>query len=101
VIQERAAMQFEMDCINIRRTYQDRFEKGELPVPMTIDGKQKNVVNGEEYILIKDPTPNFQDSFIDETGYDLSMDRAIYEIPTKVQHSDSKSARLATQFWNN
>ena len=101
LLQKMAEEQFIMDCKNIQRKYQEGFENNMLPVPITINGKQKNVVNGEDYILIKDPTPNFQDSFIDETGYDSSMDRAIYEIPTKIQHSDSKSARLATQFWSN
>jgi hypothetical protein len=101
MIQRQAAMQFEMDCNNIQRDYQDRFERGELPVPVTINGKQKNVINGEEYILLKDPTANFQDSFIDETGYDSSKDRAIHNISNKTQYDNKNSARLVTQFWTN
>jgi len=101
MIQKQAAMHFEMDCINIRKTYQDRFEKDMLPVPVTINGKQKNVINGEEYILLKDPTANFQDSFIDETGYDYSKDRAIHNMSNKTQYDNKNSARLVTQFWSN
>jgi hypothetical protein len=101
MILRQAAMQFEMDCNDIKRTYQDRFEKDQLPVPVTINGKQKNVINGEEYILLKDPTANFQDSFIDETGYDSSKDRAIHNISNKTQYNDQTSARLVTQFWTN
>jgi hypothetical protein len=101
MIQRQAAMQFEMDCNNIQRDYQNRWEKGHLPTPITINGKQKNQINGIGYILVKDPTPNFEDSFIDETGYDYSMDRAIYDMSYKVQHNSQKSAKLVTQFWSN
>jgi hypothetical protein len=100
-IQRKAAMQFEMDCVNIRRGYQDRFEKGELPVPITINGKQKNQINGIGYILVKDPTPNFNDSFIDETGYDYSMDRNIYNMSYKVPLATFKTASLSVQNWSN
>jgi hypothetical protein len=101
MIQKMAAEQFKMDCENIQKMYYDTWAKGYLPTPVTINGRQRNVFNGEEYILVKDPTPNIQDSFIDETGYDASMDRAIHDIRNKVQYNNFKSARLATQFWTN
>jgi len=101
MIQRQAAMQFEMDCNNIQRDYRDRWEKGQLPVPITINGKQKNTVNGIGYILVKDPTPNFQDSFIDETGYDASMDRAIYDMSYKVPLQTFKTASLSIRYWSN
>ena len=101
VIQEKAKIQFEMDCINIQKTYYERFERGYLPVPITINGKQKNVINGIGYILVKDPTPNFEDSFIDETGYDYSMDRNIYNMSYKVPLSTFKTASLSVRYWRN
>jgi hypothetical protein len=101
MIKQMAERQFTMDCENIQKMYYDRWQNGYLPTPVTINGKQKNVVNGEDYILIKDPTPNFQDSFIDETGYDLSTDRAIYEMSYKVPLQNFKTASLSVQNWSN